>query len=117
MDFEERNSVDSSNDDNGPERCVPGSMFRFRNYNPQTHFIDGLFSVEKSEPGSIYHLVQDKLGLASTKETGYRIDPKLMEPKKVDWDLKRRIEKRMEILGRETRNSIAKHVKDTKKRR
>lgn len=119
MDYEKKgSSVSSGSDgDSADQRDVPECIFKFRNYTPQTHFIDGIFSVEKSQPGTISHLIEDKLDILSKGGAGYRIDPKLMEPKKEDWDLKRRIEKRMETLERATRKSIAKHIKETKKKR
>ena len=97
MDEEDGNSSRHSSE---PEAGRDSSelIFKFRNYTPQTQFLDGLYTVEKSQPATIGHLIKDKLDLISSEETGYRIDHKLFEPKKVDWDLKRRIEKRLEML-------------------
>lgn len=95
----------------------PELIFKFRNYTPQTHFLEGLYTVERSQPATIDHLIKDKIDLVSSQDTGYRIDPKLFEPKKIDWDLKRRIEKRLELLESDTRKSISKHVKNSKKKR
>lgn len=83
------------------------SIIKLRNYKPQTNFLDGLFYIEQAQPGSINHLIENKLELVSDD---YKIDPKLMDPKKVDWDLKRRIEDRMEKLEKQTRKSIARHI-------
>ena len=110
---EVQNGESSNNRDTSPE-----PMFKFRNYKPQTKFLDGLYAVEKSQPAAINHLIQDKLDLISDadNEKRYRIDPKLLEPKKIDWDLKRRGEKRMEKLERETRKCIDKQLKIAKSR-
>lgn len=91
------------------------SLMRFRNYKPQTNFLDGLYTVDKSQPGSISELIKDKLDLIS--DGNLRIDPKILEPKKIDWDLKRRLEKRLDLLEKETRNSISKHIKDARRKR
>lgn len=90
------------------------TIFRFTNYAPQTHFLDGLYSLERAQPDSIDHLIKDKLDLTIDSEDNdnkCKIDPKLLEPKKTDWDLKHRIERRMEKLERETRKSIDRHIK------
>ena len=91
-------------------------MLKFRNYKPQTSFLDGLYTEEQAEPETIQHLIQDKLDLLAADEDHlrYRINPKLMEPKKIDFDLKRRIEKKLDKLERETKKSIARHIKNSR---
>jgi len=90
-------------------------LIKFRNYQPQTDFLEGLYIFEKADPKSVHEFIKDKLDLIS--DTSFRIDPKLMEPKKVDWDLKRRIEKRLDILEKETRKDISTHIRNTRKKR
>lgn len=92
-------------------------IIRFRNYTPQTDFLDGMYTIEQSQPGSIRHLIEDKLNLiVSNEDDGkrYMIDPASMEPKKANWDLKRRLEKKMEKLDRETSKCIDKHLKSSR---
>ena len=120
MDDTSLNRIEESSEEDDTESKGAASqrstepMFKFRNYTPQTRFLDGLYTVEKSQQGSIRHLIEDKLNIISDDTS---IDPKLLEPKKVDWDLKRRLEKRMEILDRDTRKSISKHVKEVRNKR
>lgn len=83
---------------------------RFRNYTPQTKFLDGMYVMEKSEPETLTPLIQDKLDLCDeNKPLAERL-----EPKKIDWDLKCRISNPLERLERETRRCIDKHVKSTR---
>lgn len=100
---------------NGDNHVNSEPLYKFRNYVPQTHFLDGLCVTERTEPSTIKHLIKDKLDLIS-RDDNYRIDPKLLETKKIDWDLKRRIEKRLEMLERDTRRSIGEHIKSEKKK-
>jgi len=86
--------------------------FKFRNYEPQTGALEGLYTLrrsELSEPTLISSLVQDKLDLLeddADDNNRYRVHPKFLDPKKSDWDLKRRIEPRLEKLERVTRRQI-----------
>lgn len=95
-------------------------MINFRNYTPQTRLLEGSYTVEKAEPESIIPYIQDKLDLLndnrseSSDKNPYKLDIKILEPKKVDWDLKRRIEKKMERLDRETRKNIDIYIKNKK---
>lgn len=87
----------------------------FRNYSPQTQFFEGHYIHNKSKAGSINPLIEDKLSLIS--DSDYRIDPSNLDPKKVDWDLKKRLRKRLDILEVETEKSIKKHIKDGRSKR
>lgn len=95
-------------------------MINFRNYTPQTSLLEGSFTLEKAEPESITPYIQDKLDLLkddtndNNDKNPYKLDIKILEPKKADWDLKRRIEKRMERLDRETRKNIDIYIKNKK---
>lgn len=117
----DNNELDGSSEGDGSPRSresVDGNSsvkIKFRNYKPQTEFLDGLFIVDRSEPASINEFIKDKLDMIT--DGNYNIDPNILEPKKVDWDLKRRLERRVEILERETRKGISKHIKDARKKR
>lgn len=95
-------------------------MLRFRNYNPQTNLLEGMYLIEKSEPESITPYIQDKLKLLDPDQDNrdtdnpFRINPEMLDAKKVDFDLKRRLESKIEKLDRETRKNIDKYVKDQK---
>lgn len=80
---------------------------KFRNYRPQSKFLDGYYTVESTEPETITPLIKEKLDLLDT-ETIER------DFKKVDWDLKCRIEKKLERLERDTKRQISKYIKRTK---
>lgn len=89
--------------------------YKFRNYVPQTKFLEGSCQIKPSEALSIDHLIQDKLDLIP-KDGNYKIDHKMLEPKKIDWDLKRRFEKRLKRLERDTSKSISEHIKSKRKK-
>lgn len=69
----------------------------FRSYEPQNKSLSG--PISKAQPSEIQSLIADKLELLEQ-------DTSQVKFKKVDWDLKRRIEKRMEKLDRDTKKSI-----------
>lgn len=105
--------AESSLNDRRPENT---QIYKFRNYLPQSKFLDGLTVTSAAEPLSINHLIQDKLDLVP-KDGNYRIDHQLLEPKKVDWDLKRRFERRLEKLEASTGKAIATYVKERKEQK
>lgn len=94
------------------------NQIKFRNYQPQTSFLDGAYIVEKSEPESLFSLIEDKLKLGANQEgiseSKYAIDLNMLEPKKIDYDLKCRLEKNLEKLDRQTRRCIDKARKKSK---
>jgi hypothetical protein len=89
--------------------------YKFRNYIPQTKFLEGSCVTRPSEPLPINHLIQDKLDLIPS-DGNYMIDHKMLEQKKVDWDLKRRFEKRLRKLERDTSRKISEHIKKERKK-
>lgn len=97
------------------QRCDE-QIYKFRNYVPQSKFLCGLSKTSTAEPLSINHLIQDKLDLVP-KDGNYRIDHQLLEPKKDDWDLKRRFERRLAKLEDNTGRAIASYVKERKEQK
>lgn len=95
-----------ADDDEQPESSS-NSDLKFRNYHPQTKFLDGYYTLESTEPESITSLIQDKLDLieCETIEKDF---------KKIDYDLKCRIEKKLDRLERDTKRQISKHNKGSK---
>lgn len=90
-------------------------MLKFKNYTPQTQLLEGTYTIEKCEPESIKTLIQDKLDLLEDETVDLNSkDQCRMDMKMVDWDLKRRIGKRMEKLEDETRKAIERHIKSNK---
>lgn len=112
MDTPDNNESHDDHDNN--KTSMP--IIRFRNYTPQTGFLDGLVTVDQSEPGSIKHLIQDKLNLILDQEDDnekYRINFDNIEisSKEVCWDLKQRIKKQMDQLESRTDRCIKKHLR------
>jgi hypothetical protein len=106
----------SANDSRSRDRNESSEpQYKFRNYVPQTNFLKGICVTKPTEPTSINHLIQDKLDLIP-KDGNYKIDHKLLEPKKIDYDLKRRFEKRLKKLERDTSKSISEHVKKDRRK-
>lgn len=106
---------------NNLEQNNSQSLLRFRNYTPQTKFLEGLYRVDKAEPSSIDSYIEDKINLISDNDytmndndNKHRINPEKLNLQKIDADLKRRIEKRLDKLENETRRQIDKHVKTQK---
>lgn len=85
----------------------PNPDLKFRNYRPQTKFLDGYYTLESTEPEAITPLIMDKLELLGV-ETVER------DFKKVDHDLKCRIEKKLDRLERDTKKQISKYNKKSK---
>lgn len=117
----------SSDKDNDDGKCDTDqsskTLYRFRNYSPQTNFLDGLYTIDKAEPCSIAEFIEDKLKLiddsnylVNDEENKYKIIPEKLDLQKVDVDLKRRIEGRLEKLENETRRQINKYLKSQKSR-
>lgn len=73
---------------------------RFRNYKPQTDLLEGMY-IKQTEPETIVTRIQDKLELLDESA-----GPVELEPKKVDWDLKQRLQERLARLDRQTQKQI-----------
>lgn len=85
---------------------MANTELKFRNYKPQTKLLEGHYTIEKSEPSTIHHRIQDKLELVNLE-----FDPDYLELKKPDWDLKCRIKSKLDKLERETNKQIKLEVK------
>lgn len=92
----------------------------FRNYEPQTKLLEDLYVIEKTEPETIHSRIQDKLKLIEdngSEEERYKIDSKFLDPQKIDYDLKRRIQPRMDKLNRRTKREIDRYIKSSKSKK
>lgn len=98
-----------------PESPPKEPKFKFRSYTPQTGFLEGKYTVDKAEPELINQFIQDKLDMITDGSDNYKIDSNKLQPKGDDWDLKRRIKKRLDKLEKETRKSIDQSVKKQSK--
>lgn len=123
MDDNQDDRVSENNEDHTDTNSIqrnPDSLpeLIFRNYQPQTPFLEGLYTTRKAQPGSIAAYIKDKLDLleddrnnVAASDNPYKIDLKNLELKKPDWDLKLRISKKMDKLDRETRRVIDEQIK------
>ncbi|CAJ0946763.1 unnamed protein product, partial [Mesorhabditis belari] len=83
----------------------------FRNYNPSSE------EVAKGENATFdYNIVEKEIAehLEDTQNTELpeQIDPSTLQPKKLDWDLKRNNEKRLQKLERRTQRAIAEIIRE-----
>lgn len=79
---------------------------KFRNYTPQSEFLQQIVSSNKTSPESLDKEIKEMLDL-EVNDSSYEVfDAKLFEPKKIDWDLKRRLSKKTNKLERETSQSL-----------
>lgn len=69
-------------------------------------------SIEQKVVGDIESKVEDKLELAKTPITIDDIDISNLAPRKPDWDLKRDLSKKLEILERRTQKAIAELIRE-----
>lgn len=128
MEDNQEDRISDSNDDvnsnTNQQTTEPTPEIIFRNYRPQTSLLEGSYSTKKAQPGSITPYVKDKFQLLDDNEfylkndsvNQFNLNPKVLEPKKPDWDLKCRISKKMDKLDNETRRNIDKYIKSRKTR-
>lgn len=69
-------------------------------------------SLEQKTAGDIERKVEDQLELAKTPLTIEDIDISNLAPRKPDWDLKRDLSKKLEILERRTQKAIAELIRE-----
>ncbi|XP_020280406.1 coiled-coil domain-containing protein 12 [Pseudomyrmex gracilis] len=83
---------------------------KFRSYKPQD---EGLKSnmIEDAKPGDVETVVKEQLDAAKSKVVVEELDISNLAPRKPDWDLKRDIAKKLEILERRTQKAIAEEVR------
>lgn len=67
---------------------------------------------EQKAAGDIENKVEDQLNLAKTPLTIDEIDISNLAPRKPDWDLKRDLSKKLEILERRTQKAIAELIRE-----
>lgn len=80
----------------------------FRNYESE----DPSILTEKAEPGCVENEVQGQLESMKTPIVIDEIDIANLAPRKPDWDLKRDVAKKLEILERRTQKAIAELIRE-----
>lgn len=83
----------------------------FRSYKPKDEsLIEN--SLEQKTAGDIESKVEDQLELARTPLIIEDIDISNLAPRKPDWDLKRDLSKKLQILERRTQKAIAELIRE-----
>ncbi|KYN39099.1 Coiled-coil domain-containing protein 12 [Trachymyrmex septentrionalis] len=88
---------------------------KFRSYKPQDENLKNNM-IEDAKPGDVESVVQEQLDAANSKVVIEELDISNLAPRKPDWDLKRDIAKKLEILERRTQKAIAEEVRARLKR-
>ncbi|KYM80261.1 Coiled-coil domain-containing protein 12 [Atta colombica] len=88
---------------------------KFRSYKPQDENLKSNI-IEDAKPGDVESVVQEQLDAANSKVVIEELDISNLAPRKPDWDLKRDIAKKLEILERRTQKAIAEEVRARLKR-
>ncbi|XP_070160020.1 coiled-coil domain-containing protein 12 [Polyergus mexicanus] len=83
---------------------------KFRSYKPQDENLKNNM-LEDAKPGDVESEVREQLDAASSKVVIEELDISNLAPRKPDWDLKRDIAKKLEILERRTQKAIAEEVR------
>jgi coiled-coil domain-containing protein 12 len=85
-------------------RAVPNKKIKFRNYNPHTEELKDN-KINRTLPKSIESEVQDQLKSANNAHVE-EVNLSNLAPKKIDWDLKRDISRKLDKLERHTQKAI-----------
>ncbi|KAG5317738.1 CCD12 protein, partial [Pseudoatta argentina] len=88
---------------------------KFRSYKPQDENLKSNI-IEDAKPGDVESVVQEQLDAVKSKVVIEELDISNLAPRKPDWDLKRDIAKKLEILERRTQKAIAEEVRARLKR-
>ncbi|XP_015794222.1 coiled-coil domain-containing protein 12 [Tetranychus urticae] len=100
---------DTQSGEQSKENVLPKP--KFRNYNPH----DESLAVIKAETGklaSVEDLIKDQLEAAKPQPVAETIDLNNLTPRKIDWDLKRNIAKKLDKLERRTKRAMAELIRE-----
>lgn len=113
-----RENILQSNDENPNTPSIASKILSGRNYDPETRGPKLGFESAPDE-GQVTVEEQAKLLAEDTKQQAEKealddkpLDLFKLQPKKPNWDLKRDLEKKLEILNVRTENAIAKIVRE-----
>uniref|UniRef100_A0A0N4ZSI2 Uncharacterized protein n=1 Tax=Parastrongyloides trichosuri TaxID=131310 RepID=A0A0N4ZSI2_PARTI len=85
------------------------ALSQFRSYKPLDHELAAASSLSNEIEGQLHfgdELIKEDLELGKETKISDELDLTELQPKKVDWDLKRDIEKDMVILNNRTEKAI-----------
>ncbi|XP_029161882.1 coiled-coil domain-containing protein 12 [Nylanderia fulva] len=103
-----RKNEESKENKNNADEILPKP--KFRSYKPQDENLKSNM-IEDAKPGDVEAVVREQLDAASSKVVIEELDISNLAPRKPDWDLKRDIAKKLEILERRTQKAIAEEVR------
>lgn len=103
-----RKNEESKENDKNMDEILPKP--KFRSYKPQNENLKNNM-LEDAKPGDVEAVVREQLDAASSKVVIEELDISNLAPRKPDWDLKRDIAKKLEILERRTQKAIAEEVR------
>ncbi|KAL0106138.1 hypothetical protein PUN28_016106 [Cardiocondyla obscurior] len=103
-----RKNEEGSEETNDVAESLPRP--KFRSYKPQDESLKNNV-IENAKPGDVETVVQDQLDAAKSKVVIEELDISNLAPRKPDWDLKRDMAKKLEILERKTQKAIAEIVR------
>ncbi|KAL5284751.1 hypothetical protein ACFFRR_006830 [Megaselia abdita] len=104
-----RNLATGKTDGKKADENLPKPIFR--SYRPKDESLMEN-SLEQKTAGDIEKKVEEQLELAKTPLTIEDIDISNLAPRKPDWDLKRDLSKKLEILERRTQKAIAELIRE-----
>ncbi|GAB6032303.1 hypothetical protein CHUAL_010942 [Chamberlinius hualienensis] len=82
----------------------------FRNYKPHDESLKE-HTIPRPQLSNLEEKVKDELEAAKTKPVVEGLDLSNLAPRKPDWDLKRDVSKKLEMLERQTQRSIAELIR------
>ncbi|CAL1285099.1 unnamed protein product [Larinioides sclopetarius] len=104
-----RISENQNGEDENVDEALPKPVFR--NYTPLDEDLR-LNQLPKPKPESVESEVQEQLEAAKPEPLIEEVDLTTLAPRKPDWDLKRDVAKKLEILERRTQKAIAELIRE-----
>ncbi|XP_044727261.1 coiled-coil domain-containing protein 12 [Chrysoperla carnea] len=109
---EEQNEKDNENNSNKETLPKP----KFRSYQPEDDSLKQAL-IPAGKPANIQDEVKDQLAAGKSRVVIEELDIQNLAPRKPDWDLKRDVAKKLEILEKRTQRAIAELIRDRLKQR
>ncbi|XP_054161888.1 coiled-coil domain-containing protein 12-like [Oppia nitens] len=98
---------DSTSEDN--KLVLPKPIFR--SYNPTDEKLKEN-SLPKPKPESVEKQIEDQLTVANNPQVLDEVDLTSLAPRKVDWDLKRNLQQKLDKLEKRTQRAIAELIRE-----
>lgn len=93
-----------------PEEENAAPSVAFRNYTPADPALES--STEEPAPKKLKSALQEALEKAQSEATMVQQDPTALAPKKINWDLKRDIQGKMDKLEKRTQKAIVELLRE-----